>query len=337
MRRLHAQNAQTIRVHDQPTESRPEEESTVMAEVQQGLRDAMPWVTSLLFHLGIIVLALFVVWSVMLVKEEEPPVVASPRYTPHTGAALSTSDSVDLKASSTIRRVLTDAVASEESVNTLTATTREKLQLIGLAGGGASGGKLAPLGTTTGGPSGGSTFVGLPSGNANRIIYVVDASGSLIDTLPFVIKELSRSIGELSEEQSFTVIFFQRGREVEVPPVGWKAASAEMKKRVADFISMESGNIVPSGSTDPMPAIKRAMAYKPQLVYLLSDNITGRGRYEVDRAVLLRLIDEANRDRRTRIHTIQFLYPDPLGTLEAISREHGGLHRFIHESDVMGR
>jgi hypothetical protein len=97
---------------------------------------------------------------------------------------------------------------------------------------------------------------------------------------------------------------------------------------------MEAGNIIPRGSTDPVAAIKLAMRYKPELVFILSDNITGKGRYEVDRSELLKLLEESNKDKKIKINTIQFLYPDPLKTLETISKEHGGIHKFITESDL---
>ena len=54
------------------------------------------------------------------------------------------------------------------------------------------------------------------------------------------------------------------------------------------------------------------MRYRPELVFLLSDNITGRGKYEVDRADLLSMIDGANKDRKTKINCIQFIHPDSL-------------------------
>jgi hypothetical protein len=203
---------------------------------------------------------------------------------------------------------------------------------VGLSAGG--GGKMAPFGTTTGAGAGiQAKFFG-SGGNAHKIIYIVDASGSLIDTLPFVIKELKRSISELSDKQQFTVIFFQAGREVEVPPRGWKYATPENKTKVANWITLEQGNIIPRGSTDPVAAIKLAMRYKPELVFILSDNITGKGRYEVDRSDLMALLEQSNKDKKIKINTIQFLYPDPLKTLETISKAHGGVYKFVTEADL---
>ena len=64
-------------------------------------------------------------------------------------------------------------------------------------------------------------------------------------------------------------------------------------------------------------------------------HVTGRGRYEVDRDQLLKLINEATRDNpQMKINTIQFVYTDPLDTLKSISEKTGGIHTFITEADL---
>ena len=81
----------------------------------------------------------------------------------------------------------------------------------------------------------------------------------------------------------------------------------------------------PTGLSNPVKAITRAIQYQPEVIFLLSDNITGQGRYEVDQKQLLAQIEHANSRSRTVINTIQFLYPDHLAryglkpTLEEIA------------------
>jgi hypothetical protein len=178
-----------------------------------------------------------------------------------------------------------------------------------------------------------ATFYGT-GGNARRLVYLVDASGSLIDTLPFVILELKRSIGELSERQSCSVIFFQGDRVIEVPAPGLKPATAQNKRRVIEWIDLDSGNITPKGLSSPLNALKQALRYRPQLLFILSDNITGQGQYEIDQQRLLAGITRANTSN-TKINTIQFLYPDPLvrydlkPTLQLIAEQTGGIYKFL--------
>ena len=85
---------------------------------------------------------------------------------------------------------------------------------------------------------------------------------------------------------------------------------------------------------NPVKAIRQALSYKPELMFILSDNITGSGIFETDQRWLLDQIKEADRGIGTKINTIQFLYPDRLtraglkGTLELIADETGGVYEF---------
>ncbi len=108
-----------------------------------------------------------------------------------------------------------------------------------------------------GGGGGGfrATFGGT-GGNARKLVYLVDASGSLIDTLPFVIRELQRSIGQLSDKQAFTVIFFQGDDAIEVPPFGLKRATADAKQAVIQWVDPKAGNITPMNQSNPVKAIR---------------------------------------------------------------------------------
>lgn len=312
-----------------------DEEPTVGDEINDVMKNMLPWMTSLLFHLGIIVLALFLVWSyIALNEEEEAPIIPSARLSTNPGGQLSESESVDLQASQQNRQVQSESVSQSESLENLATNTDSKLELIGLAGGGGGGGKLAPFGTTTGKGKGLKAGFYGTGGNAHKIIYIVDASGSLIDTLPFAIKELKRSISELVDAQKFTVIFFQDRAAIEAPPRGLKAASSEVKKKVNDWVTLEAGYVTPRGATDPINALKLAMSYRPELVFILSDNITGHGVYEVDRDKLMDMLDKANKDRKIKINAIQFIYPDGLNTLRDIAKEHGGTYRFVTEKDL---
>jgi hypothetical protein len=221
----------------------------------------------------------------------------------------------------------------------LSSSSESQSQLIGAAGGGGGGGGASSFGGASG--SAGdfkAKFFGT-GGNAERLVYMVDASGSLIDVMPFVIRELKRSVGDLSEKQELTVIFFQGDDYIEVPPPGLKKASSDYKTRVMDWVERDAGNIVPMGLSKPVTALKQALKYRPELMFLLSDNITGQGRYEVDQNQLLKDIRKAN-EGGTKINTIQFVYDDPLTkyglprTLERISETTGGEFNFIDAREL---
>jgi hypothetical protein len=182
--------------------------------------------------------------------------------------------------------------------------------------------------------------VGLTTTNARRIVYVIDASGSMIRSLPIVIDELARSLGTLSPQQSYGVIFFQRNDAVMVPPTGrLTEATPEAQLRALEWIDE---HVIPAGRSNPLAAIERALSFEPDVIFLLSDNITGSGEFEIDQADLLDLLDELNPlegrsgRRRTQINCVQFLDPDPLDTLRRIAERHGGPdgYRFLDRAEL---
>ncbi|MDX1565225.1 MAG: hypothetical protein R3236_07465, partial [Phycisphaeraceae bacterium] len=193
-----------------------EEEEENRSEFAAVMRQMGPWLTSFLFHLALVILALFLVWMVWEPPpDEDIPIVPSAQLSENPGGLVQSED-VEKQNEQQVKEVEATDKATEESLEELTSSTQSELLTIGVAGGGG-GGKLAPFGTATGTGTGiAAGFFG-NGGNAREIIYIIDASGSLVDTMPFVLKELNRSISQLNSEQKFTVIFFQAGSPVEVP------------------------------------------------------------------------------------------------------------------------
>lgn len=183
-------------------------------------------------------------------------------------------------------------------------------------------------------------FVGLRASNARRIVYVVDASGSLVGSFPQVLEELRRSLMKLDPRQSFGVIFIQRGDALTVPPGG--ALQPATPERLSEAMQWIESKVMPTGRSNPVAALEAAMALKPEIVFLLSADITGAGEFEMSEKALLDVVDRLNpRDastgrRAVRIECVQFLDPDPVGTLERLAREHGGAdgYRYLGRAEL---
>src|SRR4029450_8789695 len=92
----------------------------------------------------------------------------------------------------------------------------------------------------------------------------------------------------------------------------------------------DRNNIFPQGRSNPLAAIEKAMRLKPDVIFLLSENITGSGPFELAQAPLPALLEKLNPidpetgRRTTQINCVQFLDPDPLDTLRKIAEIHGG-------------
>ncbi len=305
-----------------------------------------PWVISVLLHGGVVILALFVVAS-RYIPQTEDEIFDPPTMEPMdmTKPVSFTSGEYEFKHEFPIDQPVSEEIAKGDPMNDLVLEKSYDPTTLGVT---------SQKKSTQGLPDGIPDFFGLPPGDpsgggARNVVYVIDASGSLVDTLPYVRKELVHSIQKLFEggwvshygkakylePAAFTVIFYQNGeaREAPEPHPGMKRALPRIKDMVCRWVGGD--RIVPHGNSNPLRAIELALSYKPDLIYILSDNITGRGQWQVDQDELMERIAQAKRKHRisdTSINTIQFLYPDPLGTLERITSEHGGRYRFVSES-----
>jgi len=210
------------------------------------------------------------------------------------------------------------------------------------ASGGANGGASEDLGALNASPASGArvgaSFAGLVAGNATKVAYVIDASGSMIGSFPAMIDEVELSLMRLEPTQSFSVVCFRKDGAL---AFGGDAALRPASKaaRVAAVRWLRE-TVVPAGRSSPLQALAMALATGANCVFLLSTTVTGPSSHELDRASMLALLDRINPragdggPRRATIQCIQFLEPDPGQTLQAIAAEHFGEggYRFIPRS-----
>lgn len=163
---------------------------------------------------------------------------------------------------------------------------------------------------------------------AQSVVYVMDRSGSMGDAFSALQQELMRAIGSLGADQQFNVIWFNDGRPTELfERLRW--ATADNKRDAFDAIK----SVVPRGQTEPVEAARRALQYKPDVMYLLSD-----GDFGDQNSKLLSTIARMNRERRTTIHTILFAN-DTMDEGERILRRIAETNRgtYKHVSDRASR
>jgi hypothetical protein len=195
------------------------------------------------------------------------------------------------------------------------------IPVIGI-GGEPIGGGPESLGTGRGGPD----EIFPPNEEARKIVFVVDRSGSMTDSIDYVKEDLKRSIGELPDDKEFHVLFYSSGPCVEMPMRRLVNATERNKAFAYEFID----GIIAQGETDPSDALRRAFAVRPEVIYLLTDG-------EFDRAIV-GLVRGLNAGGRVRVHTIGFLYTWPgtsaEGVLKQIAAENGGNYKFVSEGDL---
>ncbi|NIA21841.1 MAG: VWA domain-containing protein, partial [Anaerolineaceae bacterium] len=194
------------------------------------------------------------------------------------------------------------------------------VDVIGVGGGGFEYGGIAGFGTGRGG-GGGTNFFGV-AGVARKIVFVVDRSGSMTDSIMYVKHELKRSIGVLKPNQQFFVIFYSSGPPQMMPVRKLLWATEANKQSAYEFID----NIVPIGQTDPDEALSEAFKLKPELVYLLTDG-------EFDKKTVGH-IDRLNRGHKVTVNTICFIYSNGEAILMEIANKNDGTYKYVGEDDL---
>lgn len=198
------------------------------------------------------------------------------------------------------------------------------------AGDGDGSGPLAMFGTPGGGGIGPKGPVFGHGGNAKKIAFVCDASGSMLNKFSTLRRELSNTVQGLRPIQSFNIIFFQEQGRSALSDGSLIMATPENKLKATNFLE---DKVTPRGETNPIPGLELAFQQKPELIYLLTD-----GDFPDNNAVLKR-ITELNKDHRVKINTIAFVGEADNDTdfqklLDKIAKDNGGVYKFVKESDL---
>jgi hypothetical protein len=178
-------------------------------------------------------------------------------------------------------------------------------------------------------------FAGLGASSVKSVVYVVDASGSMVTSLPMVIAEVERSVSRLSATQKFGVIIFRRPGEASGSgaPVYESFAPTLLRPTPSarKLLHEWLGRVEPTGRSSPLVGLEAALALRPDAVFLLARSIqrSGGGVWDLGLEATLARLDQLNpvvqgNRRDVLIQTIQFLDEDPSGIMPAIGEQHGG-------------
>jgi len=308
-------------------DDQPPEQADALMKVMSVV---MPWVISVFFHVGILVILGF--FTIVLLQDqsaEGDATVPDAQLSPDPGGVLDPGESDPEDQSRKMEQVQQNKWAQRDSAMPTAnlAQTQDRVSVIGLPG--PSVASSGAFGLSTGGDKGPrSNFFGT-GGNAYHIVYVVDRSGSMLDTLDLVKLEMLRSISRLSPKQTFHVIFFAKGEPMENPPRRLVYATEKLKREASVYLD----TIQAQGQTDPIPALSRAFqvlkqtpnAKRGKLIYLLTD-----GEFS-DNERVLKQIRQLNKTGDVYINTILHHHRARLavGVLESIAKENGGRFKFV--------
>jgi hypothetical protein len=209
------------------------------------------------------------------------------------------------------------------------------------SGGKRDGGRggLFPGGPGRGGIGGPKNAIFVPGGNARRVVFVCDASGSMINKFATLKEQLNRVISKMRIPQSFDVIFFQDNRAIVLSRDALHhdsliLASADGRRNASAFLE----SLTIGQTSDPMQALRLAFSRKPDLLYFLTD-----GDFPDNDAVLknVRMLNQPDASgRKVKINTIAFFDNDRQGDdgirvlLQRIASENDGSFNEVTESQI---
>ncbi len=277
----------------------------------------LAWSGSIVLHLAILVIASLITWSFVGTPDDRPIVVVSspdavPTFESVTSVTTLPSESSSMGGAPTISA--SQPVEAADLADLLVAADDLMSQSTVLAA------------TPGAGETPGVSFGGVAAPAATRIVFVVDASGSMIGAFRAVIAEVERTLRQLDSRQSFTVLLFQG--DLVLSPSTLKGGLRPATPAAVDSVVEWMREANPKNKSNPSKALREAFSLDPQVVYLVSTDITGTGSYEVDREELFSLLEKLNPRRSdgrrdTLVRCIQLLNEDRLGTLREIARRHG--------------
>ncbi|XAL98648.1 hypothetical protein OT109_13795 [Phycisphaeraceae bacterium D3-23] len=324
-----------------------QENDSIGQEVGKTLAEIAPWAVSIFAHMVLVLLAVFLVWTTVL-DEQDPPHQVQASFPqddlmrPVIDPNPQPSEAEAARATAPILSQQNDPEPIMPRDIGLGETDLPNLRIeIGPYSEFDRNRKPGP-GTP------GSPILG-PTGR--QTVFVIDASGSLIDTFPLVVNELKRLLVQLARAEqarladpaqrnetpfAYSVVFFRDGEVLVEDRRGLRTAGNEAVDGSLAWLDTVS----PGGATSPLPALELAMSYGPDTVIVLSDNITGHGIHELSAQTLIDRVLDARGGRRITINTVQFIYPDPQtayggkGTLERLADETDGAYRFITDREL---
>ncbi len=300
------------------------------------LANSMPWVISLLFHVGLFLVMFFLVFMVVKEQQSEDIIVPDAVMSETPGGVMNPRP-VETKSPTKSQSSQRKQFKRTTKMTFDAGKTQKALSI--LSPGGSAGQSASDLGMRTNVSNGTkSSFFGT-GGNAHNIVYVIDRSGSMAGPpLELVVQEVLKSIGRLKPQQNFHIILFSGNKPLEKMPARLVPAKLENKRKAAMFLR----DVLPAPSTNPIPALERAFEVlketkKPgKLIYLLTDGDfapevgEGPGNDKV-----VREIRKMNADKKVLINTFLMMEKteSAIEVLTQIAKENGGRFKYVSFDD----
>lgn len=158
-------------------------------------------------------------------------------------------------------------------------------------------------------------------GNGLTIAFVCDAGDSMAIDFDKLRQELSKAVEGLHPYQKFSIIFMQAKQPATLDRK-LTPATPDNKKRAEAFLKQ----MLPKGTTNPIPALDLAFQQKPMLMFILTNHDFP------DDAKVLDEIRKLDPDHKVKVDTIAFGSGDLSlkKTLKQIADDSGGTFKLVN-------
>ncbi|CAN0457968.1 unnamed protein product, partial [Ectocarpus fasciculatus] len=156
----------------------------------------------------------------------------------------------------------------------------------------------------------------------------------MVDSMPQLRAHLADAIDRLTPETAFTILLFRQGETIELPPAGFRLASASARtaalRWLNDDVSSGAGAVRLGGRSDPIEALQTAIDYGVSDLVVLSDNALGkRAKGNGGDLGLLDLADTLGTQKEITLHAVQFNYADDRQLLRQLANRFNGTYEFV--------
>ena len=165
-----------------------------------------------------------------------------------------------------------------------------------------------------------------------RIVFLVDASGSLVDSLPQMLVWLNEALQTIEPGEQFAVFFFKSGKVIPVEPSGLIKPTRDAILALSEnWLNPDRAPVLPSGRSNPTHAIRAALKLDPTDMYVLSDESFAYFAGDTTSEQAQALVTDAIGTSDVRVHGVQFFYRDQGSVLETLSNRYEGTFEFVRE------
>lgn len=199
------------------------------------------------------------------------------------------------------------------------------------------------------GPRGGGQGMGPRSklfghgGNVRSIVYVCDASGSMVGQGDDALKtELKKDIANLSPVQEFNILIFHETRTgLNYQALADKLLMATPSSKATAFEFID--NLPFSSVNNPIPALEEAFREQPQLIFLLSHGDFNNRYNTTNNQEVLDRIAQLNQEKKTHVNTRLLLGErrkevldrrDLEEIMQKIAHDNGGEYQKFYSDDL---